>query len=77
MVVAEVIVAGWLVLHDSGSSVTEGRVRDFNLAGTGSSELSKPTEKVGVLVWISGYASAGVGERGGGVSKPILPKMTF
>lgn len=80
MVVADVGVVEWLVPVDSGSSVSrrpEGRVRDFSLAGTCSFESSKPTEKVGVLVVISGCTSAGCGERGGGVSKSMLPKMTF
>ena len=79
--VADVGEAASSILLDSGSSVSrrpEGRVRDFNLAGTGSVELSRPTEKdVGVLVESSGGTGAGVGEGGGGVSRPILPKMTF
>jgi hypothetical protein len=61
---------------ESGSSASrrpEGRVRDFNRAGTGSFESSRPTEKeVGVLA-----GSSGAVERGGGVSRPMLPKMTF
>lgn len=79
--VVDVGVAASRVLLDSGSSGSrrpEGRVRDFSLAGTGSAESSRPTEKeVGVLVGGSGGNSAGVGERGGGVSRPMLPKMTF
>ena len=79
--VADVGEAASSILLDSGSSVSrrpEERVRDFNLAGTGSVESSRPTEKeVGVFVGSSGGTSAGVGEGGGGVSRPILPKMTF
>jgi hypothetical protein len=45
---------------------------------TGSVEWSRPTEKVGVFVGsCGGTNSAGAGERGGGVSRPMLPKMTF
>jgi hypothetical protein len=67
VVATDVGAAEWLFLPDSGSSV-EGRVRDFNLTGTGSFESSKPIEKVVVLVGISGCTRAGDGEREGGVS---------
>ena len=74
--VADEGVAVSLTLLGSGSSA--GRVRDFSLAGTDSVELSRPTEKeVGILVESSGGTGAGVGERGGGVSRPMLPKITF
>ena len=73
--VADVGVAASSILLDPGSSASRRRVRDFNLAGTGS---VRPTEKdVGVLVGSSGGTSAGVGEGGVGVSRPMLPKMTF
>ena len=79
--IADVGVAASSILLDSGSSGSrrpEGRVRDFNLAGTGSVGSSRPTEKeVGILVGSSGGTTAGVGDRGGGVSRPMLPKMTF
>ena len=53
-------------------------VQDFNLAGTGLVELSRPTEKeVGVFVGSFGGTSTRVREGGGGVSRLILPKMTF
>jgi hypothetical protein len=80
-VVADVGVAASSILHDSGSSASrrpEERVRDFSRVGTGSVESSRPTEKeVGVLIGSSSRTGAGVGERGGGVSRPMLPKMTF
>jgi hypothetical protein len=64
------VAAASSILLESGSSGPEGRVRDFSRAGTGSFESSRPTEKeVGVL--------AGSSWAGGGVSRPMLPKMTF
>ena len=73
--VADVGVAASSILLDPDSSASRRRVRGFNLAGTGS---VRPTEKqVGVFVGSSGGISAGVGEGGGGVSRPMLPKTTF
>ena len=78
MVVADVGAAASSSLVESGSSASRRRVRDFKRAGTGSFESSRPTEKeVGVFVGSSGGTRAGAGERGEGVSRPMLPKMTF
>jgi hypothetical protein len=67
------VVAESSILLESGSSGPDGRVRNFSRAGTGSFESSRPNEKeVGVLA-----ESSGAGERGGGESRPMLPKMTF